>query len=169
MSPPLNAPRPTEAVFAPWTVPQVKTIITWMRRLPTRVPQCPRHDAHKPKLVVCFEGFACEAPGCTFVQTWVVPDAFRCDPLEETRDEMQARVDKWNAKNPDGTPVDYDRGDPEHRVKKMYTRSRAYIHPHLGPSVFLYKVDGPVPLKHVEPRTQRKYKSVEQECMRVGD
>lgn len=164
-----DLPRPTEAVPAPWSVPQVRKIIAWMAQSPMRCPRCPRHGDVKPALVIMFSGFACEEDGCTFVQTWAMPDAFRCDALEETREEMQARVKQWNAKCPDGTPVDYDRDDAwRTRAVKTHTRSRAYIDLKLGPVVLLYNVDGPVPLNDIEPRKDRKPKSVEQECMRIA-
>lgn len=162
-----DVPRPTEAVLAPWSVPQVRAIIAWMKESPKRVPRCPRHDGVRPELVIRFEGFACEEEGCAFLQTWAVPAALG-EALQETREEMQARVDDWNAEWPDGTPVDYEPHDPEQRVMKKHTRSRAFIDAKLGPSVRLYGM-GPVPLGHVTPCPRRKPRLVEQECERIRD
>lgn len=165
-----DVPRPTEAVLAPWSVPQMSVIISWMEKTPIRIPRCPRHEEDKPKMTLRFEGFVCDKPGCLFTQNWAAPDAFLCPEQRETPEEMKARVDEWNACWPDGTPVSYDPDGPEQTFRKTHTRSRAFLHSRIGPAVHLYKIKGAVPLEYATPCVDRKAKSpedIERECARA--
>lgn len=149
-------PLPPEAVRAPWTVPQMAKLVAWLGKKPILSPRCPRqHEiSPRPKLDVWWDGFRCPVHGCGFRQTWATPTPFRCSNVE-TQEEMQERVNGWNAKNEEGTSVRYETTGPNPVTMATFTKSRAYIDDSVGPAVHIDRINGAIPLDDLTPQKRR--------------
>lgn len=145
-------PRPTQAVYEPWTAPQVWALNRWQRKRPLQAYRCPHHEApeaiYRPLLVAKFDGWMCSL-NCGFKLSWASPEMFVCI-MGEPRDEKRQRLIEWNERYPTpGVSVKFD--DPvRNYMVRTRTMSRAFMHlKSRTPVVRLKGVKEPVPLEDV--------------------